>query len=88
MSGTWVNIEAFPSPCHECGDAGPCVSISQYCEIGRSDVGGVPDSYQCLPLPDACLGDLSCGCLSMNGVVGDACTGAGTTGLTVEHFGG
>jgi len=87
MSGTWVRIEAFPAPCHECGDAGPCVSISHYCDHSFSDVGGVPDSYQCLPLPDACLGDLSCTCLEMS-VAADRCTGMGTAGLTVEHFGG
>lgn len=88
MSGTWSRIEAFPAPCHDCGSAGQCVSISEYCDHSYSDVGGVPDSFQCLPLPEPCRGDLSCTCLQANGVAGDNCSGSGTMGLTVEHFGG
>jgi len=85
-AGIWMSIEAFPAPCHDCGSAGQCVSISQYCDVILSDVAGVPDSYQCLSLPDACLGDLSCDCLLMSGITG-SCSGAGTTGLTVQNGG-
>ncbi|MBW2460802.1 MAG: hypothetical protein JRH11_04090 [Deltaproteobacteria bacterium] len=82
VGGTWSNLEAHPAPCHECGDAGRCTSVDQYCEHMLSDTED-PDTYQCLPLPDACLGDLTCGCLESS-LMSGSCTGEGTTGLTVQ----
>ncbi len=82
IGGTWSNLEAYPAPCHECGDAGLCTSLNEYCEQTLSDTED-PDTYQCLPLPDACLEDLTCDCLGMS-LMSGACTGEGTTGLTVQ----
>jgi hypothetical protein len=31
-----------------------CDSTVEYCERDVSDVGGIPDTFFCKPLPDAC----------------------------------
>ncbi|MCU0687619.1 MAG: hypothetical protein MUF34_36140 [Polyangiaceae bacterium] len=41
-----------------------CQADSQYCQRTTSDVGGFPDSYTCLDLPDACGGVGTCACLA------------------------
>lgn len=48
----------------QCGDALICAPESEYCQRQVSDVQGIPDSYQCLPLPDGCNDQISCECLA------------------------
>jgi hypothetical protein len=40
-----------------------CADDSEYCEVGVSDVSGVPDRHECVPLPEGCGDEPSCGCL-------------------------
>ena len=47
----------------QCGEQLICAPESEYCQRQVSDVQGVPDSYQCLPLPEACDNQISCDCL-------------------------
>ncbi len=47
-----------------CGDDLECDPAAEYCQRQVSDVGGEPDGYQCLPLPKACEGEISCDCLA------------------------
>ncbi len=44
-----------------------CDKATQYCSKTYSDVGGLPDSYSCAPLPAACGNTPSCMC------IGDPC---------------
>ncbi len=63
-----------------------CDSKTQYCERVISDVSSLPDDYNCLALPDACLTMPSCACIA-----GAPCGGACTTsdgGLKVTCPGG
>lgn len=47
-------------------------STGMYCRRSTSDVGGVPDSYDCVALPDTCNGAGSCDCLKSE-PCGDFC---------------
>jgi hypothetical protein len=40
-----------------------CDVKSSYCVRTGSDVGGMPDSYDCAPLPTLCQAKPSCGCI-------------------------
>jgi hypothetical protein len=51
-----------------CGEELECDPAAEYCQRQVSDVGGEPDTYQCLPLPKACEGEIACDCLD-----GEAC---------------
>lgn len=75
-----------PDGMFACG-IGFCDASMYYCQKSLSDVGGVPDSYTCAPLPDACNpGPATCACLA--GVAcGDMCAEA-DGGLTVTCPGG
>jgi hypothetical protein len=57
-----------------------CQADSQYCQRTTSDVGGFPDSYTCLDLPEACGGVGTCACLA-----GEPCI---DTNLCTEANGG
>lgn len=58
-----------------------CTLATEFCQKTLSDVGGMPDSYSCAPLPMAC-GDMpSCACL------GDPC-GAPVPGSCVQDVSG
>lgn len=47
-----------------CGDELECDPATQYCQRQVSDIGGEPDGYQCLDLPEACGGVIGCECLA------------------------
>jgi hypothetical protein len=51
-----------------CGEELECDPAAEYCQRQVSDIGGEPDTYQCLPLPKACEGEIACDCLD-----GEAC---------------
>ena len=84
FDGRWQRLEAHPMPCFPCGDQ-QCVQPEQYCRIQRSDIGGIPDDFDCLALPDDCEAP-SCECLAET-IVFSACTDHGGE-VTVELFGG
>jgi hypothetical protein len=64
-----------------------CASGKQYCQRSVSDVSGVPDSYGCVPLPNACGSAPSCACLA--GVAcGSYCKADARGALTVTCPGG
>ena len=49
-----------------CGDQS-CLAYAQYCVVSISDVGGEPNAYFCVPLPQSCLNQLeppSCDCIA------------------------
>lgn len=47
-----------------CGDELECDLATQYCQEQISDVGGEPNTYQCIALPDGCGKANSCDCLT------------------------
>jgi hypothetical protein len=49
-----------------------CQTGSEYCLRGVSDVGGIPDQYECRPVPPDCGTAPSCACLA-NEPCGDWC---------------
>lgn len=55
---------APPQGTFTCGTAF-CDVASQYCLLSVSDVGGIPNSYDCLPLPAGCTSPVSCSCLEL-----------------------
>ena len=64
-----------------------CAIAESYCERIVSDVGGVPDSYFCQPLPAPCNRSMSCACLA--GVTcGDRCEEFVEGGMMVTCPGG
>lgn len=76
---------AAPSGMFGCG-AHFCALDSEYCEIALSDVGGVPSTYTCRPLPSGCSIP-TCGCLA-NAPCGASCTTTADGGLAVTCAGG
>ncbi len=49
-----------------CGDQS-CIAYVQYCVVSISDVGGEPNAYFCVTLPQSCLNQLeppSCDCIA------------------------
>ena len=86
-SGTWQRLEVFPAPCFDCGDGLRCVAGEDYCQHAFSDVGGEPDSFECRPLPAACIGDATCACLGEE-LAFDMCLEPNPGELEVQFFGG
>jgi hypothetical protein len=64
-----------------------CDPNSSYCQVGYSDVGGEPNSYNCLPLPDGCGDAPSCDCLADEPCADFNCEGD-ENGLQLECPGG
>jgi hypothetical protein len=64
-----------------------CKVATQYCERVLSDVASLPDDYNCLQLPDACLAMPSCACIA-GAPCGGACTTTSDGGLKVTCAGG
>jgi hypothetical protein len=69
-----------------CGGS-KCAIATQYCERQVSDVGGVPDTYTCKPLPASCMGAPSCTCVRSE-PCGGSCQGNGPLGLMLTCPGG
>ena len=69
-----------------CG-AGFCALATEYCQVQISDVGGVDDAFQCLPLPNGCGNAPDCACLAGE-TCGNMCEGTAAEGLTVTCPGG
>jgi hypothetical protein len=63
-----------------------CLTTSQYCEHGTSDVGSEPDTFTCKPLPQSCGMTATCSCVALE-PCGSFCTNT-PTGLTVRCPGG
>ena len=80
----WQRLEAFPAPCFDCGEGLRCQQEVEFCDVEHSDVGGIPDSYDCRELP-AC-GEATCECVATE-VAYDACMDEGD-GVIAAHFGG
>jgi hypothetical protein len=89
-AGTDINLNGTctpPTGKFACGSGFCDVGIS-YCERDTSDVGGVPSSYQCKPLPPSCGLPATCACLA-NVQCGSMCAAsADGTGLVVTCPGG
>ena len=76
-----------PTGKFSCG-AGFCDVGLSYCEHDISDVGGVPSTYGCKPLPPSCGNPATCGCLA-NVVCGSSCMASKDgAGLVVTCSGG
>lgn len=70
-----------------CG-SGFCDIGLSYCEVDTSDVGGVPNTYGCKPLPPSCGNPATCACLA-NVQCGAMCAPSnGGAGLVVTCPGG
>ena len=69
---------ASPQGTFACG-AAFCMLGSQYCLRAVSDVGGIPDSYECKPLPASCGKTPTCTCLEAE-PCGDWCETGATLG--------
>jgi hypothetical protein len=69
-----------------CGNA-QCDIKTQYCRRDISDVGGVPDTFTCSPLPAGCGSAPTCGCLA-SVPCQSQCEGDGSLGLLVSCPGG
>ena len=61
--GFWRMMEAFPQTCFPCGD-GECVEGEQYCEERFSGLAGGSTTYACMDAPAACVGNVTCACLT------------------------
>jgi hypothetical protein len=81
-AGTDVNNNGCMPPAGQfsCG-AHFCQSNTDYCEHEVSDIGGLPDTYTCKPVPAACGATPSCACLS--GVACGTCSASSNGDLTV-----
>jgi len=64
-----------------------CDLSTQYCQRGGSDVGGEPDSFDCMPIPIACGNTPSCTCLQSE-PCGNICTGSVSQGFELLCPGG
>lgn len=67
-----------PEGQYGCGPAF-CGLGSQYCRHAVSDVGGIPDGWECQPLPAACGKTPTCACMT-----GEACSDWCTTAALGE----
>lgn len=61
-----------------------CAAGQQYCQRTGSDVGGTPDYYQCIDLPQGCM---DCACLASE-PCGDLCEAGPDGDLHVTCLGG
>ncbi|MFO0762504.1 MAG: hypothetical protein U0359_39055 [Byssovorax sp.] len=77
---------AAPPGLFPCGP-GFCNKTMEYCQKTLTDVGGTPDSYQCVPVPAGCGSAPSCGCLG-NVPCGPSCVVVPDGGLIVTCGGG
>jgi len=77
---------AAPDGFFECGYK-YCDSEISYCQVQYSDVGGYPNSYGCMPLPQICDGQPSCSCLEEE-LCGTSCEESPDGGLVVSCAGG
>ena len=88
-AGTDTNIDAAscmaPAGYFPCGPL-LCDSSSFYCRRDVSDVGGIPDSWGCMPLPNGCGDPADCTCLEMENC-GFMCEATGS-GFTLTCPGG
>lgn len=75
-----------PDGFFECGYK-YCDPELAYCQIQYSDVGGYPNSYGCMPLPQICDGQPSCGCLEEE-LCGSSCEESPDGALIVSCAGG
>jgi hypothetical protein len=82
------DIGSCPAPPNQfaCGSTF-CDLDTQFCQRAGSDIGGEPDSFQCIELPISCEPIANCGCLA-NEPCGRECSGDSSNGLTVVCFGG
>jgi hypothetical protein len=74
--------ETCPAPAGYflCGDVYCSLSSSQYCQ-GSLNLDTCGEDHGCAPIPTACLGTPTCGCLTMaEGLI--SCAGDATQGLT------
>ncbi len=86
--GTWNRVEVFPAPCFDCGESLRCVANEQHCVHTFSDVGGVPDDYECADNPPECMGDMAtCACLDA-ALIYDECVEPIPGELEIRYFGG
>jgi len=86
--GVWNRVEVFPTPCFQCGPDAQCVTAEQHCVRSFSDVGGVPDDYQCDDNPAACMADdATCACLG-DELAFDDCLEPNPGEVEIQYFGG
>lgn len=64
-----------------------CDPTAAYCQISTSDIGGFPDSYACVPLPESCGDAPVCGCLEEEPCFSFSCSERGG-GMTILCPGG
>lgn len=64
-----------------------CDGTFQYCLHSVSDVGGIPDSYSCEPIPAGCASKATCACVKQQ-PCGDWCTTDGAGNVTLTCPGG
>ena len=87
--GIWQRQEVFPDPtCAESFACGPmrCTRRVEYCRVSHSDVGGEPDSYDCVALPEGCT-SFDCSCF-VDIYPASFCSDAGDAALTIDIPGG
>lgn len=65
-----------PPETYACGSH-ICRVGMEYCRIGISDVGGEPDSYECIASPARCTGTTDCGCFGDSVACSDMCENEG-----------
>jgi hypothetical protein len=77
--------DADAAPLFACGDLA-CDPTASYCEIVAGGPvladGGTPTTYSCNPLPAACVGEATCGCIE--GVQGAGCGCVASDGRVIE----
>jgi hypothetical protein len=78
--GVWQRFEAAPAPCFECGMELTCQQSQALCRIEN----GVVYDEACVPVPEACTGDLSCGCLESE-MPEFTCTEVSPTSFVLER---
>jgi hypothetical protein len=86
-SGESSGSESGGGSTFACGDAIECELATEYCQRQISDVVGMPDTYQCVPLPEACEGEGTCECLA-DEFCGEQCEEAPGGGATLSCPGG
>lgn len=64
-----------------------CDPLYSYCQVSISDVGGYPNGYACLSLPEPCGETPTCECLA-DEICGGSCEATPDGGLTVVCPGG
>ena len=76
-----------PGGMFACG-AGYCMLGFGYCQLSVSDIGGEPDSYSCVALPEACGEVPDCECLSEEPCFDFGCEATTDGGLLITCPGG